>query len=162
MRKHSRVRVPPSPPMTFWKLPPKIKIYEALGCLDNTAKIFSSSRGKYYTVTFDPTTNAVMCNDNGSYWQGYLGYPAIAFLLARGVIPYSASSADILKEIKWKNINQQFKNDFTKTENYCHDLVKKRGGDLPTLLADIDSIYSFLSSHPYSLFGPKTKPPSGY
>lgn len=156
--------------MTTWKLPPKIKIYEALGCLadgrievvGNSAKIYSSSRGKYYTVTFDPTTNSIMCNDNGSYWQGYLGYPAIAYLLATGIIPHSPTSAELLKDIKWKDINTQYKNDWSKTEDYCHNLVKKRGGDLPTLLTDIDSIYNFLSSHPYSLLGPKTKPPTGY
>ena len=44
-----------------WAIPPKIKIYEALGCMgdkrievsENTGKVFSSSRGKYYTVNFD-------------------------------------------------------------------------------------------------------------
>ena len=156
--------------MTYWSLPPKIKIYEALGCLadgrieitNNTAKVYSSSRGKYYTVTFDQSANAIMCNDNGSYWQGYLGYPAIAYLLATGIIPHSPASTELLKDIEWKKINPQFKHDWSKTEDYCHNLVKERGGNLASLLADIDSIYNFLSSHPFSLLGPKTKPPIGY
>jgi hypothetical protein len=124
--------------MTLWSLPPIIKVYEALGCIsdgrihieDNTAKVYSSSGNKFYTVTYDPNTSAIMCNDNGSYWGGYLGYPAVAFLLVIDAISYSPSRSELLKDIKWKDINQQFKNDFTKTERYCQDLVLERGGDL--------------------------------
>lgn len=156
--------------MTTWKLPPIIKIYEALGAIaddrikieGNIAKVYSSSGNKYYTVTYDPSSNAIMCNDNGSFWQGYLGYPAIAYLLKTGVIPYKQESADILRDIKWKDINQDFKNDFAKTEKYCQDLVVERDGNLPLLLADISSIHKYLVDHPVSLLGPKTKPPSGY
>ena len=154
----------------YWKLPPIIKVYEALGCIadgrihieGNTAKIYSSSGNKFYTVTYDSATNAIMCNDNGSYWAGYLGYPAIAFLLAKGIIPYSHKSSELLKDIKWKDINKTFKNDFAKTEKYCQDLVLERGGDLSALLTDIAQIHQHLGVRPLSLLGPKTKPPSGY
>lgn len=42
-----------------WKLPPKIKVYEALGCVvdgrvelvgEHEARVYSSSRGKSYVV----------------------------------------------------------------------------------------------------------------
>ncbi len=153
-----------------WTLPPIIKVYEALGCVadgrmeigGNTAKVYSSSGNKFYTVTYDPKTNSIMCNDNGSYWQGYLGYPAIAFLLKTGVISYSMISANLLKDIMWKDVNQNFKNDFAKTEKYCKNLIVQRGGNLPALLADITQIHKYLSDHPFSLLGSKTKPPSGY
>lgn len=62
----------------------------------------------------------------------------------------------------WKDINTKFQNDWGKTEKYCQDLVLERGGDLPALLADITQIHEYLSAHPYSLLGSKTKPPSGY
>ena len=154
----------------FWKLPPIIKVYEALGCVadgritvdGNSAKVYSSSGNKFYTVTYDPATNSVMTNDNGSYWQGYLGYPAIAYLLATGIIPYSSDLADLLKDIAWKDVNQKFKNDWAKTEKYCQDLVLERDGNLPALLAEITRIHEHLAGHPFSLLGPKTKPPSGY
>jgi hypothetical protein len=156
--------------MTIWKQPPIIKVYEALGsvadgriALDgNTAKIYSSSGNKFYEVTYDPNTSSIMCNDNGSYWAGYLGYPAIAFLLIKGIVPYDDSSAQILKDIKWKDINQDFKNDFSKTEKYCQELVISRDGDLNALLEDINRIYEHITTHPYNLLGTKTKPPSGY
>ena len=168
--KHSRVRVPPPPHMTLWKLPPIIKIYEALGCVadgrievdGNSAKVHSSSGNKYYIVSYDPNTSAIMCNDNGSFWQGYLGYPAISYLLKNGVIPYTASLANLLRDIAWKDVNTKFKNDWDKTEKYCQSIVMERGGDLPALLKEIESIYNYLKANPFSLLGKKTKPPSGY
>ena len=68
-----------------WEHPPIIKIYEALGAVadnrvelsENTAKVFSSSGNKFYDVSYDRDSNSIMTNDNGSYWKGYLGYPAI-------------------------------------------------------------------------------------
>ena len=106
--------------MSFWKQPPFIKVYEALGAIaddrikidGNSAKVYSSSGNKFYTVSYDPAGSSIMCNDNGSYWAGYLGYPAIAYLLKIGVIPFDLSLANLLKDIAWKDINQDFKNDF--------------------------------------------------
>jgi len=60
--------------------PPLIKIYEALGAIADQrieliqglfveAKVYSSSREKYYTVTYDAANKAIMLNDNGSYWK---------------------------------------------------------------------------------------------
>lgn len=156
--------------MPIWKLPPIIKVYEALGCLaddrihvdGNTAKVYSSSGNKFYTVTYDPNISAIMCNDNGSYWQGYLGYPAIAYLLKIGLIPHSPALANLLKGIKWKDLNQAFKNDFAKTEKYCQELVTQRGGDLPTFLAEVAGIHNHLADQPLNILGKKVKPPSGY
>jgi hypothetical protein len=92
-----------------WKLPPRIKIYEALGCIadgrmeveGNMAKVYSSSRGKFYTVTYDPERQAIMANDNGSYWQGYLGYPSIAFLMHVGAIRFDHAYAEALEGVAW-------------------------------------------------------------
>jgi hypothetical protein len=156
--------------MTLWKVPPKIKIYEALGSIvdkrievdGNTAKVYSSSGNKYYTVTYDPDTNAIMCNDNGSYWQGYLGYPAICFLMAKGIIPYSEQVAIWLKDIKWKDVNTKFKNNWDKTEKYVHNLVSERGGDVTILSEEIENIYRKISENIYQQLGSRKKPPSGY
>lgn len=156
--------------MAVWKTPPKIKIYEALGTIadgrieieGNSAKVSSSSRGKFYTVNYKPEGSAIMVNDNGSYWQGYLGYPAISFLLLHGVIPYDQSVSSMLKDIKWKDINQKHKNDWDKTIEYVHNLVQENGGNLNKLTQQIDKIYEYLETHPYQLLGKKLKPPSGY
>lgn len=91
-----------------WKIPPIEKIPEAMGCIadnrieisGNEAKVYSSSRGKYYSVKYSPEENAIMANDNGSYWIGYCGYPSIAFLMLKGVIKYHPKIAEAFKDVK--------------------------------------------------------------
>lgn len=153
-----------------WKLPPKIKVYEALGCIadgrmeveGNTAKVYSSSRGKFYTVTYDPKARAIMANDNGSYWQGYLGYPAIAFLMHISEIEFDWTYAEALRGIAWKDINTKFKNDFDKTTEHIHEILKERGVSVEMFLEEVDGIMKRTEELDLSLLGKKTKPPSGY
>ena len=151
-----------------WKEPPLIKFYEALGAVadgrievnGNTAKVFSSSGNKYYEVTYDPAMQAIMTNDNGSYWKGYLGYPAIAFLLKKGVLPYENTYGNLLKGIPWKDINQKFKNDFDKTlENILDPLSKEQTQELAHYVSSLAEKIRELN---LSLLGNKTSPPEGY
>ena len=154
--------------MPTWKLPPKIKIYEALGAIaderieldGNTSRVYSSSRGKFYTVSYDPDNNSIMANDNGSYWQGYLGYPSIAYLLSTKIISYSPKIAHYLIDIKWKDLNTQLKNDWDKTINHLHKTLTPQQLDL--LTTEINRIHEYLKSHPINKLGKRTKPPSGY
>ncbi len=156
--------------MSIWKLPPLIKVYEALGSIadgrinveGNSAKVTSSSLGKFYTVKYDPDTRSIMCNDNGSYWQDYLGYPAIAYLLLSGTIPYSSTQSELLKDIKWKDINSKYKNDWDKTQNYCENLVVERGGDIKAFKDEVGRIHKYLEENIFSQLGIKVKPPKGY
>lgn len=105
--------------MAHWKPPPINKVYEALGAIadgrleleGNNAICRSSSGNKVYAVSFDPASNAVSANDNGSYWQNYLGYPSIALLLAMGVLDYRPEMAELIRGIKWKDVNRSFRND---------------------------------------------------
>jgi len=153
-----------------WKIPPKIKIYEALGCIgdkrisikDNEAKVFSSSRGKFYSVRYDEGKNAIMCNDNGSYWQGYLGYPSIAFLMLKGKIKFNLKFTEALKEIPWKDINVRFKNNYEKTEKYILEIVKNRGFDISELLNEVSTIFKQINNLDMDLFGDKVTPPKEY
>lgn len=123
-----------------WKNPPRIKIYEALGAISDkrikikgdTATVVSSSGNKEYAVEYDSQKNAITANDNGSYWKGYLGYPAIAFLLEKEIITYNKKVTRLLKGIAWKDLNTKFENDFTKTEAYIHQRI----GQSETLLLE--------------------------
>lgn len=151
-----------------WKEPPVIKIYEALGAIadgrieveGNTAKVFSSSGNKRYDVTYDPSMQAIMANDNGSYWKGYLGYPAIAFLLKTGILPYQPELGELLKGIAWKDINQQFKNDFDKTLAHILDsLPETRRKELEEY---VSSLAEKISELGLNLLGKKALPPGGY
>ena len=153
-----------------WKLPPKIKIYEALGCIgderielqDNGAKVFSSSRGKFYLVLYDKEKNAIMSNDNGSYWVGYIGYPSIAFLMLKEKIKYNPKFAEALKDIVWKEANVNFKNDYDKTEKYILEIVTKRGYNTKELTSEIEQIFEQIMSLNINVLGKKTKPPSAH
>ncbi len=154
-----------------WKLPPKIKIYEALGCVadgriervgEGEARVYSSSRGKFYTVTYDAESRSIMANDNGSYWQGYLGYPAIAFLMSIGVVRFSLEYAEALKDIAWKDINTKFKNDFDKTVEHIHSILQIKGILIQEFLLEIDDILHQVEMLDLSLLGKKMKPPIGY
>ncbi len=83
-------------PATPWKIPPLIKAYEALGAIgdgrvriedDRRATVTSSDGSKTYEVETSADGREIASNDNASYWQGYVGYPAIAVLIARGLLP---------------------------------------------------------------------------
>jgi hypothetical protein len=87
------------------------------------AKVYSSSREKYYTVTYDPANNAIMLNDNGAYWKGYLGYPGIAILLLTGFLPLQKEYSEILKDIPRKEINTKNNNDFEKTQKQIDTMI---------------------------------------
>lgn len=115
----------------IWKIPPRIKVYEALGCIadgriernGNEAKVYSSARMVSYLVVYDPKTKSISSNDNGSYWQHYLGYPAIAYLMEIGMLPFDKECAAALAHIHWKTINSKFHNDWSKTEAWIYTQV---------------------------------------
>ena len=154
--------------MTFWKEPPIIKIYEALGALadgrvevsGDSAKVFSSSGKKFYEVRYDAANHAITAYDNGSYWKGYLGYPAISYLFAIGVLTYEPGKALEFKDIAWKDINTKYKNDFDKTIEH---IFKEKSHEVRVGLENyaketLAEIQALKLSH----FGPKQAPPDGY
>jgi len=154
-----------------WQIPQKTKIYEALGTLadnrleitsPNSAKVFSSSGNKFYTITYSQIDNAIMSNDNGSYWKGYLGYPSIAYLMKIGKIKYNEKFSRLLKGIKWKDLNQKNKNDFEKTVQQVKNDLLLQGINIKELETQVDSIHNQIKSLDLNLLGQKTKPPKGY
>ena len=90
-------------PAGAWKLPPAAKVYEAFGAVADgrvhlgapgQAEVVSSGGDRRYTVEWTDDLATIAANDNASYWQGYLGYPAVAVLLAVGrSAPMRRSSA---------------------------------------------------------------------
>lgn len=155
------------------KLPPKIKIYEALWTIaddrleifwpnKNEGKCYSSSWNKYYVIKYDESTNAIMTNDNGSYWKWYLGYPAIAFLMKKWIIPYNLQYSEALQGIARKDINQKFANDFDKTTEYVLDILSKNGIHTQNFLQEIDTIYATIQQLAMNVLWKKIIPPTGY
>ncbi len=161
--------------MLQWKAPPDIKIYEALGALADerlfdiqedgdviTAKLYSSSKNKWYDIQYQASENKIMTNDNGSYWKWYLGYPAIALLLHLEKIKVDMHIAQFLKAIMRKDINQKNNNDFEKTLEEVHGMVQARWWDVAILKQAIQMIQEQLSNLKLQHLGKKVLPPKGY
>jgi len=116
----------------IWKLPPRVKVLEALGSIadgrvkmqGNSALVISSDHDKTYIVKFDKKSSTISSTDNGSVFRGYLGYPPIAFLMLKKILPYDATISFALKSIRWKKINEKFKNYF-KTEEFAKKIASK-------------------------------------
>jgi hypothetical protein len=149
-----------------WKHPPIIKIYEALGTVadgriemnGDSAKVFSSTGKKFYEVLYDPVANEIMCNDNSSYWQATLGYPAIAMLFKLGVLEYKPELARLLKGIVWKDLNTKIKN---KDQAIAHVEFALDDTDRDHLHAYVAELDTQLKKLQLNLLGPRVRPPSG-
>jgi len=134
---------------SLWKMPPIIKVYEALGALgdgrvrledDMRARVVSSEGNKTYQVETSDGLRKVSSNDNASYWQGYLGYPAIAVLVARGLYEPDAGVMRALAGIPWKELNRKFRNDYTKTLSEVEKHLRERGHDPAAIRAEADAV----------------------
>lgn len=151
-----------------WKLPSKTKIYEALSAVadgrvevdGNSAKVYSSSRNKFYDVSYDSVKGEIMCNDNSSYWKGDLGYPAIAFLMKIDALFYAEEAGNILKGVLWKDINQKFKNDFDASLDYV--LSSKTEKERKILKDLADKVFEEIKSLDLGYSGQRALPPKGY
>ena len=157
--------------MSKWKTPPGIKIYEALGAIADgrvIAKkvgkfwVYSSSGRKHYDVQFSQMQNAITSNDNGSYWQSYLGYPAVAVLMQIGIIHFPKDLSLGLAGIEWKKINTKYKNDFELTEKYVLEYLVERGFQIEDVKLEIENITARIIELGLDKFGPTKKPPEGY
>jgi len=107
--------------MAPWKLPPRAKIFEAFTAVADgrvrlagpgSATVTSSGGDKTYDVGWSDDGRTVTGNDNASYWQGYLGYPIVAVLLARGVLHADDETVAALVGVPWHDLNKQYKRDY--------------------------------------------------
>lgn len=157
--------------------PPLIKIYEALWAIaderieidqqkneDNLvcAKIYSSSRKKHYDVTYSEQKNAIMANDNWSYWKGYLWYPALALLFLKWKLALDVEYAESLKDIKRKDINTKNKNDFDKTMIEIDMGLQKNGINIVAFKEYFSRILDEIQNLNLEILGEKLLPPEGY
>ena len=140
-------------------MPPPIKVYEAIGAIgdgrvratDQSAspaawEVVSSDGAKTYRVEICADGREISSNDNASYWQGYLGYPAIAVLTARGTLHASAEATRALAGIAWKELNRRFKNDYARTTAEVARVVAERGGDFDAIRAEAAAILDALAA----------------
>jgi len=143
-------------PEALWKMPPIAKIYEALGAIGDGrvriedarhAFVTSSDGSKTYEVDMNDDGREISSNDNASFWQGYLGYPAIAVLIARGLIlcpPEAAIHA--LAGVPWKELNTRNRNDYDRTLEDVLTRAAARGCDATMIRAAAASVLDAVRS----------------
>jgi len=157
----------------YWELPKDEHcVYEALSAIADErialnekrdgAKCVSTSKGKFYTITYNPETKSIMCNDNMAYYNSRISYPMIAFLMLNGEIEYEDWILNDLKGIYWKKINQKFKNDFMKAVDFVLNDLEKQGKDIKAMKEEIDRIYKQVRNLKLEMLGEKTFPPQAY
>lgn len=151
-----------------WKMPPLIKVYEALGAVadgrvrladERRARVTSSDGSKTYEVEF--AGRAIAANDNASYWQGYLGYPAIAVMIARGLVPAEATAVAALRGIPWKELNSRFHNNYTRTLAAVAQRLAARATDPASVEAACAAVLEALRQYA-PLRGARRRPPASH
>jgi len=134
-------------------MPPLVKVYEALGAIGDgrvriedsrRATVVSSDGSKTYEVETSADGREIASNDNASYWQGYVGYPAIAVLLARGLYHPPANVTVALKGVAWKELNRKFKNDWARTIAQVDKQLEQAGHDPDAVRSEAEAVLGFL------------------
>jgi hypothetical protein len=82
--------------------------------------------------------------------------------MQKGVIKFNPVYAEALKGIAWKDINTKFKNDFDKTAEYVHEILREKGIIIGDFYKEVEDIYKQIEKLNLSLLGIKVKPPEGY
>jgi hypothetical protein len=154
--------------MTYWKMPPIAKVYEALTAVaddrvrmidDGRAEVVSSSGSKTYAVQWQPEFSTVSSNDNASFWQGYLGYPIIAVLMKAGKLTYDPKAAEALRGIEWKRINDEHKRDYEGAVAEVLRGVEASGADPKSVVTEVERIYGALEQERLGKGRSSEKPP---
>jgi hypothetical protein len=155
-------------PATPWKMPPLVKVYEALGAIgdgrvriedERRATVTSSDGSKTYEVETSADGREIASNDNASYWQGYVGYPAIAVLIARGLYRAPANVIDALAGVAWKELNRKNKNDWAAAIAEVEKGLEQAGHDPDAVRSEAEAVLSFLREL-RPVRGKRTVPPS--
>ncbi len=119
------------------RLPPRIKILEALGAIgdkrihildERHARVVSSDGTREYNVYADLERKLVYSDDNGTRFRNYIGYPIIAFLMLKGILPFDKRLAEALRGIPWRELNEKFRS-YAIVESIVKRIAKERGVD---------------------------------
>ncbi|MDF2655571.1 MAG: hypothetical protein K0R19_2045 [Bacillota bacterium] len=129
------------------KLPPIEKIYEAYSAIadrriainEDHAVVISSSGSKEYTVSWNGSTYA--SNDNGTYWQGYPGYPVIAVLMQQKKLPLDLNIASNFAGVNWTELNTRYKRDYSKAAATVMDSLQCSGDEKEQIQAEVLRVY---------------------
>ncbi|HID04599.1 MAG TPA: hypothetical protein EYH45_00360 [Candidatus Caldiarchaeum subterraneum] len=115
--------------------PPRVKFLEALGALADgrvevrgvgEALVRSSEGDRVYRVFVDVERGVAYSDDNGTVYRNYVGYPIVALLITMDKLPYDGALAEGLKGVRWREINERYK-DYKRVEEEIKKMLEKRG-----------------------------------
>ncbi|AEM39473.1 hypothetical protein Pyrfu_1616 [Pyrolobus fumarii 1A] len=123
--------------MPTLRLPPRIKVLEALGaiadgrveCVNDKcvfARVASSEGDRVYRVYVDVEKGVAYSDDNGTRLRGYVGYPLIAVLMLQGVLPFDERLSEALKGVPWRRLNEKYKR-YAIVEDVVKRIASERG-----------------------------------
>jgi hypothetical protein len=156
--------------MATWGKPHISKIYEAITAIadgrievdGNHAKCYSSSKGKFYEIDYDPETQSIMSNDNTAFFTGHMSYPMVAMLMLKSVVTYDPKMEEMLKGIVWKDIVTKYKHDYDKAVESVLEDLNQKGEDAAWLKSEAEKIHEKVCSMEFKLLGKRRFPPKGY
>ncbi len=135
------------------KLPPIEKVYEAWSAIadgrvhveGDEARVTSSDGTKTYTVVYNPDTDTYQSNDNATAWQGYAGYPIIAFMMVKGRLPLDVDEARQWAGVNWTQLNASYKRDYAAAVRHVE---AERGIDHAEAQTKAEAVMSTLAALP--------------
>lgn len=117
-----------------WTRPPRGKLLKAFSTIadgrvvddsDHQAGVISST-GKHYVVEYDASKNAIVSNDGGSFFRGYLNYPMIAYLMKRRKLPRDKRVWSWFAGLNYHVLSRDHQRDYVAIER---EILRKSGHD---------------------------------
>ena len=149
-------------------MPPIIKAYEALGAIgdgrvriedERRATVTSSDGSKTYEVEMSADGREIASNDNASYWQGYVGYPAIAVLIARGFIARRRTSPTRWRASRGRNSIASTRTTGRRLSRNVDKELEQGGHDPDAVRSEAEAVLNFLRTLK-PVRGKRSRPPS--
>lgn len=138
------------------RAPPRIKILEAAGSIADgrvritrdeglrvEATVESSMGDRSYRVVLlvkSPRVIVASSDDNGTRFRRYTGYPILAVMMLKGLLPRDPEVEEALKGVKWRVLNERFKSYERVLEEILRDVEVRMGKVM------VDRIKSYMSS----------------
>ena len=154
--------------MSDWKMPPKAKVFEAFSAVADerveitgpTSAIVTSSAGdKTYNVDWSEDGSTINSNDNASYWQGYLGYPIIAVLIATKRIVVSDDVLHDLTGINWNALNKEHKRNYDAAVESALEELRDKGRSPDPIVNAADRVFEELAALNLKRWKKRKRPP---
>lgn len=106
------------------KLPPPEKVLEAWSAIganrikllsppqsfSGEAEVTSSDSSKTYKLSWDGSS--YRSSDNATVWQGYAGYPVLALLMLKGLLPLPRDYTRMFASLNWNKLNRDARGNY--------------------------------------------------